>query len=250
MISFIRRGLQCESINFNRVSKNLEYILLKISKEVSCFYLFFGYNPPYNIIDSGEFESLWDSLTSLGQVIIMGDFNTQHPDWGSCYPNQLGRYFKDSLINCTDLILLNDKAPTRISIKAGCPDLALCTSNILDKLSFSVGIDSFGSDHFPLLISINNFDRFRCKPQNIFSLTRVNWTSFRPDIEKTPFFNVENFTNVNSTLDKFYTIVKNAVVQASGKVRNEVSDSSIDAFQSPSAHLVKNKKKKPLDTPW
>ena len=46
LVAFIRRGIQYESIVCKKAPKNVEYILLKISKDVSCFYLFFGYNPP------------------------------------------------------------------------------------------------------------------------------------------------------------------------------------------------------------
>ena len=34
-------------------------------------------------IDSKELEFLWEFILSLGQIIILGDFNAQHPDWGS-----------------------------------------------------------------------------------------------------------------------------------------------------------------------
>ena len=97
---------------------------------------------------------------SLGQTIILGDLNTQHPDWGRYNANQLGKNLKDSLLNNNDLIILNDKRPNRISINRCCPDLAFCSSNIFDKVRFDVGLDGLGSDHLPLLIYMNAFDNF------------------------------------------------------------------------------------------
>ena len=180
----------------------------------------------------------------------MGVFNAQHPSWGSFCPNQIGRNFKDSLLNCPDLIILNDKSPTRISIKASCPDLAICSSNILDKLSFSVGKDSFESDHFPLSVSMNNFDRFQAKPQNIFSLTRVNWTIFSSEMAKVSLFKDDNFANVNSSLESLYSAIKDAVVKAGGKVRKVVSISMHGSSQVSTSHRDVKKKRKLSDAPW
>ena len=75
----------------------------------------------------------------------MGNFNGQNSLWGIVSINKV----LNSFLKYKSLILLNDKSPTRISSKASCSDLALCTSAIADKLRFKIGVDGFGSDYYP-----------------------------------------------------------------------------------------------------
>ena len=87
-------------------------------------------------------------------------------------------------------------------------------------------------------ISINSV-WFLTKPPNIFSLIRINWITFRSCISENSLFSENNFVNVNSILDKFYSVIKSAAVQAGGKVRNVSL-----------AHKGTKAKKKPPDAPW
>ena len=99
-------------------------LAIKIWKEELSFNVFFMYNPPYNIIKLDSLSKLFDKLAKIKNCIIMGDLNGQHKQWGSTITNQQGRYLLDSIDLFSNLTILNDNSPTRITFKNSGPDIA------------------------------------------------------------------------------------------------------------------------------
>lgn len=79
----------------------------------------------------------WDTFLPYmnGRVIWLGDFNTQHPAWGSGTPNPRGVTFNEFLLY-NDLVLLNMPTPTRLTSPyqhRSAPDVSVATPNVARK---------------------------------------------------------------------------------------------------------------------
>ena len=95
------------------------------------------------------------------QVIVLGDFNSKHQQFGCVKPNKSGQ----TLVNIAKdlkLFYVNQLGPNRHMRD----DPVHCTSDILDMaflspglssrdISFSIADDHMGSDHFPIHISLD-----------------------------------------------------------------------------------------------
>lgn len=87
--------------------------------------------------------------------MILGDLNSHHPSWGC----SLNKNYGENLLNIIDkhnLCILNTGAPTRRTTpeqNISAIDLSICTPELALKLSWEVLPSTYGSDHFPILIS-------------------------------------------------------------------------------------------------
>lgn len=111
------------------------------------------YIPHPNISVIAEISTIFSALPP--PVIILGDFNCHHPMWGCRSPDS----FSSNLIDLMDdlnLCLLNNGSPTRFSSplqNSSAVDLSLCSPSLASQLNWSVLPNSYGSDHFPIIIS-------------------------------------------------------------------------------------------------
>ena len=109
--------------------------------------------PSYSLLRSDL-----DDLISLlpKPYIIVGDFNSHSPSWGSDHFNTRGRLV-DSLIFDNNLCILNNNSPTYLHPATGTfsmIDLSLCDPSAYSLFSDWYVLSSlFGSDHFPIIIS-------------------------------------------------------------------------------------------------
>jgi hypothetical protein len=117
-------------------------------------------------------------------TVICGDFNSPHTSLGGSYNNASGVALSQ-IIEDLHLIPLNDfSIPTYFSASNASTnilDLFLSTSNFLPSFNEFSTIDSIGSDHMPILLTLTS----RHKSPNI-SMVRHNWTSFRHTLESCP----------------------------------------------------------------
>ena len=110
------------------------------------------YLPPSINIDPLLLSNLIDQLPS--PFIICGDFNAHNMIWG-CRDNNPRGDIVDNFIQSHDLCLLNDGSQTYLHPGHGtfsAIDLSLCSPAINTELSFQVASDTFGSDHFPIIL--------------------------------------------------------------------------------------------------
>ena len=85
----------------------------------------------------------------------MGDFNAYNPLWGSLNTNNRGKVI-EKLLEETDLCLYNDGSPTYLQPATLAPsylDLTITEASLFTHFSWSVMNNSYGSDHFPIVIA-------------------------------------------------------------------------------------------------
>lgn len=96
-------------------------------------------------------------LSSLPRpLVICGDFNCHNTLWGSHYNDAASSLLLD-LLDDVNLCILNDGSPTRRSSpvqNASIPDLSLCSPQLAPSIPWRVLSGSYGSDHFPILLTL------------------------------------------------------------------------------------------------
>ena len=135
------------------------------------------YLPPSLRLNITDLEDLSRQLP--GPYALLGDFNAHNILWGCADFNHKGQILED-FIDKQDLCLLNDKSKTYIHPATGSSsaiDLFLCDPLLYLDFSWKVGDDLCGSDHFPILITVNNFT----PPQreSRWKLHKADWSKFK-----------------------------------------------------------------------
>lgn len=133
-----------------------------------------------------ELDSIISTLPK--PFILLGDFNSQHSSWGSSTTNTYGVSLIE-LLDSHNLCFLNDGSVTRRTSPnegSSVPDLSICTPSLASTISWSTLSSSYGSDHFPLLLSFPfhiNFP-FRHSPRLKYRLNDADWDTFKTRIEQ------------------------------------------------------------------
>ena len=120
--------------------------------------------------------------TTYKRTILAGDFNAHTPSLGYPVYNQRGREVED-LCNSSNLILQQDmhSKPTllhRRHLTASRPDLTILSADLLENTTVRV-LDDIGSDHLPILTSIQK--EFKLKPKirrTFWNFKKASWNDF------------------------------------------------------------------------
>nr|CAH7748854.1 unnamed protein product [Callosobruchus chinensis] len=98
------------------------------------------------------------------KTIYCGNFNCRHIMWGNLENTTQGNILYNAMDEF-DLICANDGSPTRVHLpgkSTSVLDLTIISPSIADKVSWEVLHDTFGSDHYPILVSMeSNFTQKR-----------------------------------------------------------------------------------------
>ena len=109
----------------------------------------------------------------------MGDFNSHSNVWGCRDTDQKGRIIED-VINRNNLLLYNNKSYTYLHPGTGtysAIDLTLADASIFLDYSWNVHDDTFGSDHFPIILENSGPELDDKIPR--WNLRRAKWDEFK-----------------------------------------------------------------------
>lgn len=186
-----------ESIDSNPIilNSNLECIAIE-SFFLSPIRLCSLYLSPSHPISIRDLEELFSQLPD--KFILGGDFNANHPAWGSLHPNPRGTLIHN-LTDNSSFCIMNSGNPTHISFSSGtlsCIDLTLCSPCLLPSLTWTTLEDPNGSDHFPILIQSIIETSSPSKPSSTgdlpsFCFSRADWSLYASSFGPLQF--VENY---------------------------------------------------------
>ena len=111
--------------------------------------------------------------------MILGDFNSHNPLWGSDHLSPKGRVI-ESFISQNDLCLYNDGSSTFIHSGNGTYSaiyLSFASPTLFDRFSWDVHDDCSGSDHFPFILRAVKNDDYT-KPRR-WKFKQADWTTFK-----------------------------------------------------------------------
>lgn len=134
-----------------------------------------------------ELRSIISSLPS--PILVMGDFNTHHTMWGSHFCDGFAPVLV-YIIDDVNLCVLNDGSPTRRVLphqnSKSVVDLSLSSASISSLISWKVLSSSYGSDHFPILLSITQSPPPRITPNpslKQYKLRDPDWHAYATSVD-------------------------------------------------------------------
>lgn len=142
-----------DEISFSIIEDNplLEALSIQINSSVGKIVIANVYHPP-----AVSFEtSLYQNIFSRSKTIIVGDFNSKSPLWGSPKSDVKGIRI-NSLLEDNDLVCVNTGEGTFIKHQGGYShlDLSIISKQLAGRAEWRVLSDCWGSDHLPITTEI------------------------------------------------------------------------------------------------
>lgn len=170
----IHNSIQHEELDSQ---SNFDSIALHIHSKKS-FILFSTYIPPNKSFVYNDLAQLFDTRSPM---LITGDFNSWHVNWGSGSNNKRGRIL-NKYITRSRLIILNDGSPTHFSTHGSFTnvDLTMASASLAMYAEWKTESDLSGSDHYPIITSLfpNSVDGPSPSMRPTFNLKKANWIDF------------------------------------------------------------------------
>lgn len=141
------------------------------------------YLPPFLFNNNQIEDQFLDLLSQLSfPLMIFGDFNAYHTNWGNPKSNSRGYVLRD-LFDSLDLHTINNSIPTRFCPSRGTGsvlDHCVVPSSMISSVKLKVESDAYGSDHYPLLIYHNaNVPPPRSRPR--WKYSEADWDKFQSE---------------------------------------------------------------------
>ena len=116
--------------------------------------------------------------------LLLGDFNGHSPDWGMEETNTRGKLLEDFILE-NPISLLNDGSMTYLASNKNPPvetavDLTLCDPPSHLRYDWEVQPeDTFGSDHYPIKISLVNSNPIETQGSMRVKLSKACWDKYK-----------------------------------------------------------------------
>lgn len=134
------------------------------------------YLPPRN---NQEFENLLQCIKDLPRpMIVMGDFNAHHTNWGNNSSDRRGNLLQDFCLN-NNLNIVNDGSTTHISGTA--IDLTLVSPEITPDVDFGCLSSVLSSDHYPVKLTVTVHRRANQDESEALNFRKGDWKGYADD---------------------------------------------------------------------
>ena len=164
-----------ESIPYQKVStppsltgdKHLEELTIQVDNNSEPLHIRNIYIPPASSCDAGYVAPINNLRDGLARdSIILGDLNAHHEMWYSEDDKDARGELVAEWISDTDLGIINEDSPTRVTAAAStAPDLSIASARLITTCTWSAEC-SLSSDHLPILITLSSAIR-KVKSQTV-----------------------------------------------------------------------------------
>ncbi|MCG8430697.1 MAG: endonuclease/exonuclease/phosphatase family protein [Candidatus Omnitrophica bacterium] len=188
---YVKEGIPHRSLSLNT---NLQAVAVKITvgKPFTLCSIYMPWCEPFSQTDLNR---LLDQLPS--PYILMGDFNSHSPLWGSPVTNPRGKII-EKLVSDSNLFIFNDGSPTYFHAPSNTfthLDLSLAHPSLSNDFSWSVANDLHGSDHFPTLLT-SEVVKKESHPKH-WNFAKADWDTYNDlctsELNNTNIANIEQF---------------------------------------------------------
>lgn len=141
--------------------------------------------------------------TEEDPYIIVGDFNSQNPIWGSGTLNSNGRNLAE-VIEKYDLVILNDGRPTRLTNPtqyASAPDVTICSRILAPWIEWDTLEEMGSSDHIPIFLKYHEHPESQThteRKRTGWPSKTINWEKFHNIL--TEKHNIPNYLQIKQTI--------------------------------------------------
>ena len=135
------------------LQKDFATLCLEVKSGIK-FNIISAYINPLMKLQTANISNMFGKLSTPS--IISGDFNAWHRSFGST-SNNMRRRIRDNYMTNSPFILLNDGSATHLSSHGSFSyiDLTFCSPSLTMGISWETDNNLFGSDHFPIIITIH-----------------------------------------------------------------------------------------------
>lgn len=153
-------------------------------------------------------KSMLENIKVHENHLLLGDFNAKNVLWGSPSTDSRGR-FVEEFLNNNHLVCLNDGSGTHLNHDGSVShlDLALGKGRIPDLADFLVLNDSWGSDHFPVIITLLCAGTTSACINKGFNFRKADWNLYQSliteSLDKELFLPAGNNDLTQSVADKY-----------------------------------------------
>lgn len=180
LITCIKNGIEFKETDFKLEGAEIQ--TMEIHMNNTKINMANIYIPPKAKVNRDNLNNL---TTFMGDcAFICGDFNAHSSLWEEkIVTNANGKTVEDWTEN-NNLIILNQGQPTwhcLDSNKYSTVDLSIITPNLINQSNWQVFEDSWGSDHFPILIQLHNTTVHIQEPYTAkkWNFNKANWDMFK-----------------------------------------------------------------------
>ena len=161
--TFFKHGLNYKKLDIDNArdqngERKIEIQMFEIYLSENSHILANIYSRGCDLESLNSISSFISAQSELKELVITGDFNSHHSVWVALRSDTHGKAVYD-WVEQQELVLLNDGSPTRLDPARGiftCLDLTFTSTKLSSKMFWQVIYDNWGTDHFPILISLIN----------------------------------------------------------------------------------------------
>jgi hypothetical protein len=191
-------------------TKNIEAVGVSVRVRNAEYIIISAYQSPNLPLDCNDLNMLFN----LGKcVLVMGDFNANHPCWYSTYVNTRGRTLFHHMLE-HDYMIYSSTVPTQINYRhdltATNPDLVLC--NNIPCLGIIKALPVLSSNHLPLFFDLQCSVKRNAMPM-VFKFSSANWQGYRSSLNSGITLNSQVFKN-ESQIDAAVDHLNDCIIKA------------------------------------
>ncbi|XP_025162634.1 uncharacterized protein LOC105183089 [Harpegnathos saltator] len=180
--------------------------------------------------DTSAWEDIFHCFDNFDNVIIIGDLNCKHPIWcrATLHPNLNGTNLSEAISNSI-FGICNNGYPTWHSAdlaKFSAVDLTLVSPLFMNNLGWENLPNSYGSNHYPIIINFSNISpsKYFCRPH--YSLSKVDWNKFNNHMNSSPkrktLLHLERYPEPATAYEDFTQLVDDSLQSAGARVKKSV----------------------------
>ena len=216
ILILVRRNLAFHKIN-NITSPDISVELcgIRITNTNPTLDIITCYRSPGQTLSQAQWDTIVNNVNTNRHSILVGDFNAHNVIWNCKNTDSNG----ERLLNSTDdldLFLHNYNTISRTDFKNNSHsniDLLFSTTNIAQKIDIKVFDETLGSDHYPILCTIDIDKHIYIQKSFKLKSIRTNWELFAYNLEA----NYTNFLTTdydNSSPQNKYEVFMNTITSA------------------------------------
>lgn len=184
----VRNNLEIEVIkDIDNSNEKIEAAGIKIINTDIKFKLIALYKKPNTQINNTQWNKIIKKCSEGLHTIITGDFNAHNIVWNCHNTDKAGEILFEAMNN-NGLICLNMDTMSRegyIGQKSSNIDLFFGTPSMADIAECFQIDDTWGSDHYPIVCSIETSREIYYKKTNRITTKKTEWKRYMESVEKT-----------------------------------------------------------------
>lgn len=215
----VRDNIHSERIRVD--TANIENTAIRVKRpngstiSVICLYA-----SPSNAFSDSDLVSL-SELTREGEVLVGGDLNAKHPDWGGTVTNATGRCLREFLLGSPDLDIVRTDGPTRTTHTSQSYIDIFMASTGLGITDNARVLDYGRSDHDAIEIRVDIDGLVEREPPKIYNFGKMNVKRFNFHLHR-------NLPNCALPVDRNATTEEiNDCIDSMTRTFKEAMDSSV-----------------------